>query len=179
MTRAFVAIRPPDAVLDAVAARTSAVDLEGARRTPRSQWHITVQFLGDEADVDAVIKALQPLRTPRGSLRLNTAGPVGNPKRSTVFAIGVSEGASWLRALADEVTTRLASLSYVRDERPFFPHLTLARCRRATNMRAAVEAVGPAPIGDPWLVDEVLVYESRLGHGPADHLVRASIPLDA
>ena len=48
VTRAFVAICPPPPVLDAVEARTAAVDIPGARRTPREQWHITVQFLGND-----------------------------------------------------------------------------------------------------------------------------------
>jgi 2'-5' RNA ligase len=180
VTRAFVAIRPPGSVLDAVEARTANVDVPGARRTPRAQWHITVQFLGDHADVDAVIGALQGLETRPGVIALNTAGPLGHEKRSLVFSIGLREGIPWLRALADEVAGRLAALGNERDERPLLPHLTLARCRRATTMTAATRAVGAEPIGAPWLVEEVIVYESRLRHGePADHVVRAQVPLGA
>ena len=53
MTRAFVAVRLPGAVLDAVHQRVSALDLAG-RRTTRDQWHLTLQFLGDDVDIDAV-----------------------------------------------------------------------------------------------------------------------------
>ena len=58
MTRAFVAICPPDAVLDAIAARVASVPHANARMTARDQWHITLQFLGDDADIDAIETAL-------------------------------------------------------------------------------------------------------------------------
>ena len=64
MTRAFVAVRLPDAVLDAVAHRLAELSVPG-RRTTRDQWHLTLQFLGDDADVDAVVAALDGLDVPR------------------------------------------------------------------------------------------------------------------
>ena len=51
MTRAFVAIRPPSFVLDAVEQRVEHVAMPAGRRTPRDLWRITVQFLGDEVDI--------------------------------------------------------------------------------------------------------------------------------
>lgn len=177
MSRAFVAIKPPEAVLDAVAARFDAVKFADARIAPRAQWHVTVQFLGDDADVDAIVTALDRLATVPGEVRLGAAGPLGNPRRATVFAAPLADGLEWMRGLAAEVASRLVPLGYQPDDRPFRPHLTLARTRRATRMDTAVAAFGPGPIGESWVVDEVTVYESRLGRGPAEHLVRAVLPL--
>ena len=73
MTRAFVAVSPPDAVLDAVAARAAGVTIPG-RPTTRDQWHVTLQFLGNRADVDAVAAALIGLDAERGTARLGGAG---------------------------------------------------------------------------------------------------------
>jgi len=177
VTRAFVAIRPPEPVLDAVDTRTRALDLGSARRAPREQWHITVQFLGDDADVDAVAAVLAGLRTPQGVVRLSPPGPLGNPKRSTVFAMFLVAGGVWLRMLADEVAERVRPLGHEPEDRPFVPHLTIARYRRATNMKAPVAAAGPEPVGEPWTVTEALLYESRRGRGPAEHVVRGRFPL--
>jgi 2'-5' RNA ligase len=175
--RTFVAIKPPGSVLDAIAARTAGLEIPDARLTPRAQWHITLQFLGDTADVDAVIALLDALDTAPAIVQLSHAEPLGNPRRAKVFAVMVAEGGAWMRSLAEEIARRLEPTGFVPEDRPFLPHLTLARCRRTTPMTAARAAVGEDPIGDPWFVDHVVVYESRLGSGPAEHLVRATVPL--
>ena len=59
----------------------------------------------------------------------------------------------------------------------YLPHLTLARCKRRTDMSAAVEAVGRDPIGEPWLVDRVTVFESRTLREGAVHTARGEIVL--
>jgi 2'-5' RNA ligase len=179
VTRAFVAIRPPDGVLDAIAARVAGLDFGEARRAPREQWHLTLQFLGDAADPDAVVAALAGLTTTVGALRLSTIGPLGNPKRSSICACFLCEGGEWMRGLAAEVNARLAPIGYEAEDRPFLPHLTIARFKRPTNQAALVAAAGPEPIGSAWTVDEVVVYESRLGRGPAEHVVRGQAPLAA
>jgi 2'-5' RNA ligase len=179
VTRAFVAIRPPESVLDAIAGRVAGLDFGDARRAPREQWHLTLQFLGDAADPDAVVEALSGLSTPRSAIRLSTIGPLGNPKRSTICACFVCEGGEWLRGLAAEVNARLAPIGYEPEHRPFLPHLTIVRFRRPTNQAALLAAAGPEPIGEAWTVDEVVVYESRLGRGPAEHIVRGRAPLAA
>ena len=166
-------------MLDAVGARTAAVEFGDARRAPREQWHLTLQFLGDNADPDAVVGALDGLASPPGAIRLSTIGPLGNPKRSTICACFVCEGGEWLRALALEVNERLAPLGYEPEHRPFLPHLTIARYRRPVNMRELVAAAGAEPFGEAWIVSEVIVYESLLGRGPAEHIVRGRVPLAA
>ena len=175
--RAFVAIKPPGAVLDAIATRTAGLSIPDARFAPRAQWHITLQFLGDTPDIDAVIALLEGLPVAPAVVQLSHAEPLGNPRRAKVFAVMVREGGAWMRELSEEIARRLAPTGFVPEDRPFLPHLTLARCRRTTPMTAAQAAVGEDPIGDPWLVDHVVVYESRLGSGPAEHLVRATVPL--
>ncbi len=110
-------------------------------------------------------------------MQLGGSGAPGNPKRGQVFALFTRAGGEWLRAVATELGVRLAPIGYEPDARPFVPHLTLARCRRATNMRAAMDALGPEPVGPAWTVDAVTLYESRLGTGPAVYVPRAEIPL--
>jgi 2'-5' RNA ligase len=167
VTRAFVAIKPPEPVLDAVARVPVPAN---ARPTTREQWHITLQFLGDAVDIDAVGAALQGLMTPAGELQLAGAGPLGNPRKATVFSIDVV--GDWLPALAEEIGARLAPIGFPPEERAFRPHLTLARTRRPGGLPTV-----PGPTGDPWLADQVILYESRLGNGPAQHIEQAVFSL--
>jgi 2'-5' RNA ligase len=176
LTRAFVAVRLPDAVLDAVAERTAALDVPD-RRTTREQWHLTLQFLGNRADVDAVTAALRGLDVSPGSARLGGAGAFPRPTRATVLWLGLAEGGELLARLADAVMQRTASLGHERDDRAYRPHLTLARCKSPTDLREVIASIGDAPIGPGWRVDAVAVFESETRPEGARYLERASIAL--
>jgi 2'-5' RNA ligase len=164
MTRAFVAIKPPESVLDAVEECVAKLDLGDAKRTPRAQWHITVQFLGNHADVDEVVGALDGLGTAPASIQLVGGGGV-----RTVASLG-AQPLPWLRELAAEVEGRLAPLGHEPEHRPYRPHLTLARGRRLPGL-------GDEPVGDPWLVSGLVVFESQTKPSGAVHIPRAEIPL--
>jgi hypothetical protein len=49
--------------------------------------------------------------------------------------------------------------------------------RRPLDARAFVGGM-PETLGEPWIVDEIIVYESKLRQTGAEYLPRAAIPLD-
>jgi RNA 2',3'-cyclic 3'-phosphodiesterase len=179
MTRAFVAIRPPTEVLDAIEARIASSSISGGRPTSRDQWHLTVQFLGNDVDLGAVATAfeLEPLHLGAGEMHLGGADALGNRRRARILALKLHEGAVWVRELAARVERRLAPLGLVRDvrEEKFLPHLTLARFRAPTDLRTLCAAIGPEPVGGAWRVDKVVLYESMLRPQGARHVARAHI----
>jgi 2'-5' RNA ligase len=179
MTRAFVAIRPPTEVLDAIEARIASSSIAGGRPTYRDQWHLTVQFLGNDVDLAAVATAfeLEPLDLGAGEIRLGGADALGNRRRARILALKLHDGAEWVRELAAQVERRLAPLGHVRDvrEEKFLPHLTLARFREPTDLRPLCAAIGPEPVGGAWRVDEVVPYESVLRPQGARHVARERI----
>jgi 2'-5' RNA ligase len=154
--------------------------MTGGRPAPRDQWHLTVQFLGDAADVDAVTAAfaLEPLDAGVGELRLGGATAFGNPRRARILALRLHDGEAWVRELAAQVESRLMPLGHGRDlgEQPFVPHLTLARFRVPADLRPLCAAIGPEPLGPLWPVEEVVLYESVLRREGAQHLARARVP---
>jgi len=177
VTRAFVAVRPPDAVLDAVASAIAGFVLEGARLTTREQWHVTLQFLGNHADVDAVAGALEGLATVRGDAQLGGWGAFPKARRAGVVWLGLRHGDELLGALAREVGDRLRPLGFEPEERPFHAHLTVARLQRPRSVEAVLSGLDEGPVGESWRVDEAVVYESRLHRSGAEYLPRARIPL--
>jgi 2'-5' RNA ligase len=180
VTRAFVAIRPPDAVLDAIVARLASVDFGTGRPARRDQWHLTLQFLGDDAEVDAVARALtaQPFRAGPGRLQLGGAATIGSPRRARFLVFGLHQGREWVGALAAEVEERLAPLGHARERgEAFLPHLTLARHRTLTDLRRVCAAVGPEPVGPAWTVDEIVLFESELRTDGARHTVSARVAI--
>jgi 2'-5' RNA ligase len=178
VTRAFVAVVPPAPVLDAVdrAAAPLRPGLE-ARWTGREQWHLTVQFLGNKADIDAVASALADLPVPPAPVRLGGAGAFPSTRRARVVWIGCLEGQEFLGALAGAVGARLAPLGHEPEARAYHPHLTLARLRAPADARATVAALGPAPVGEAWAVCEVVVFESLLRRSGARYVPRVVVAL--
>ncbi len=176
MTRAFVAVRPPDAMLDEVEALAASLDLGDARRTAHDQWHLTLQFLGNRADVDAVAAALTGLRVPAGTAQLGGLGAFPNAKRARVVWLGLAEGAELFVALAQEVGERMTLLGHAPEARAYHAHLTLARLKTPGDVRVAL-AHDAVAVGDPWLVDEVTLYESRLRQSGAEYEPRAAVRL--
>ena len=183
MTRAFLAIRPPPDVLDAIAVRLDPVAMAGARRTPQDQWHYTVQFLGNDADLDPVSSAFarSPLTAGAGELRVGGADAIGRRRRARILYLGLREGGDWMRVVAQQVAVRLEPLGYVRDEasKDFLAHLTIARFREPADLRPLCAEIGDEAIGPTWRADEVILYESRLSSEGAQHIERARLPTGA
>jgi 2'-5' RNA ligase len=147
--------------------------------TTRDQWHLTLQFLGDNADIDAVGAALEGIDAPRGRARLGGAGAFPESVSAHVLWLGLAEGTSVLIRIAEAVAQRTATLGHEADARPFRPHLTLARYRDATDLRAVIVDIGYEPIGPAWEVDRIIVYRSeRLATG-ARYTEGRTIPLPA
>lgn len=149
--RVFAAFVPPLAMREELALRLAAC--EGVRWTPASNMHVTLIF--DPACVDpaALIDGLASAVLDHEPFRLILRGEGAFETRrgSTLWlaAGGATE--------ADQA--RLRKLRVAAGSRAdAVGHLTLARVRE----RAAIAAL-PA---QEWKVDEVKVYESKLGGGP-------------
>jgi 2'-5' RNA ligase len=72
------------------------------------------------------------------------------------------------------VETSLTELGFRQDDRPFRPHLTLAR-RFSGEYRFSNRALSQATVqSDPlsWKVDRIVLYESRLGERPMYRVLR-------
>jgi len=181
--RAFVAVEPPAATLDAVQAivdrvAPSAPDL---RWLPREQWHITLQFLGAVADEDALVERLAAALAPLTAPTVALAGGGAFPKvaRGGVLWLAVADGADALADVARAVHDATAALGHETEDRPFRPHLTVARARRPRDHRGLVDAIGAATVGSPWTVTEVVLYESDTRPEGAVHHERARIAVGA
>ncbi|MDQ1510578.1 MAG: 2,3-cyclic 3-phosphodiesterase [Actinomycetota bacterium] len=177
MTRAFVAVQLPHEVLDAVFAETSGLKIRGGRTMTRDQWHLTLQFLGDDADIEAVVGGLDGFSVPGGDVRLGGAGAFPSARRGRVLWIGLAEGSDVVARLARGVGERLAPLGYEPEARVFRPHLTIVRCANPTDLRAPIVALDAASFGPAWRVHALTVYESRLRPEGARYVERATVPL--
>jgi RNA 2',3'-cyclic 3'-phosphodiesterase len=176
--RAFVAVVPPDDVLDAVDAAAARIEVPStARRTTRPQWHLTLQFLGNRVDFAAVAGALELLAVRGSAVELGAAGAFPTERRGRVLWLGVTQGDALLVQLAAAVGALLAPIGYPPEERPYHAHLTLARLKAPSDLRPVVAALGSGPVGRAWTAEEVVLFQSKTGRGGAEYTARARFPL--
>ena len=64
-----------------------------------------------------------------------------------------------------------------RDLTEFVPHLTLARAKSTKNLTDDVEALTAIPIGPPWIVEELTLFESETRREGAVYREIARLPL--
>jgi 2'-5' RNA ligase len=158
--RLFVAAYPPASACDDLSER-----LVGLPVAPRATWHVTIAFLGEVADLRApsAAEALERAAVgPPVTLRLAGGGSFGRG-RSTVLWAGV-EG-DGLDGLARRVRHELRKTRIPYDDRPFRPHLTVAR-PGDEPAGAAIRSVLSAYAGPSWPVTEVRLMRSHLGPEP-------------
>jgi 2'-5' RNA ligase len=179
--RAFVAVRPPDAVLEAVEATLTPARkvMVGPRWAERDQWHVTLQFLGPVATLAPVVHGLAAAVAELSPFRfqLGGSGAFPNARRARVIWIGAQEGAGSMAELATAVTGALALIGYEAESRPFRSHLTAARLRDPGDVTLALAALGDGPVGEAWTVEEIVLYQSRLSPSGSQYSVLAELPL--
>lgn len=110
--------------------------LEELRGTaPRAKWvraenlHVTLKFLGETPaeKLEAAKRALDSARSPEPvQLTFRGLGFFPNEKRPRVFWAGM-EASPNLQTLAAEIDRLVHQLGFALEQRPFTPHLTLAR----------------------------------------------------
>ena len=172
--RLFVGVELDATVASAATALIGELQRRAARLAPaaRITWtaeerlHITVRFIGhaDDALGRAIAGALEPpLKTAQFDLALGGAGAFPKSGAPRVLWAGIASGGAALHAVEREVTARLAAVGIPPEDRPYSPHLTLARVRDAAGLRAAslFEQVAETPLGTTR-VEAITLFESRL-----------------
>jgi 2'-5' RNA ligase len=170
--RTFIALRPCDDALDHIESVVSRARraMVGPRWTSREQWHVTLHFFGNLSDdeTDKALDALAQLATCRPfMMRFNEAGAFPSPARARVMWLSSDEGRAACVGLASLLSVVLATAGFpLAEDRPFRPHLTVARLRVPSPAAAGVGALHDAFAelgeGPPWTVRDVVLYESHL-----------------
>ncbi len=177
--RLFVAVPLPDDVAAEVAALVDRVRAPGvpggghdARWVRMDGLHLTLRFIGPTLE-DRVLAAREAVRQagvgPAFGLELEGAGAFPTPERPRALWLGITDEEGGLEALAGRVDGALATAGWPASDRPFRPHLTLARsdgiaAGAGFAARLMAEAAG---LHRRFRVDRVGLFESVTGGGPA------------
>ena len=155
-------------------------DLAALRWTPRNNLHLTVKFLGDVAEsvVAALAAQLPDLARAAGPIRIPLRGVVAFPslRRAEVIVTDVADAQGHLAGLFTALEGLAATHGVPAEERPFRPHVTLARARQPFDARTwlgALAVLDGFEIACPTLA---LYRSDRLEHGAVyTAIARASL----
>jgi len=168
LTRTFVALLLPEDWMDYLAklSRDLASGTSGLSWVKPENFHMTVRFLGDLGDsgvrrvCDTVTEAAAPLPAPRA--RLGDLGAFPNLARPRVLWLGFAEGGPELETTGKSVNDALRKAGFGPPDKPFRPHLTLARVREGARGLDLVRGAKIPPRPDAGLLDRIVVMKSDL-----------------
>jgi 2'-5' RNA ligase len=145
--------------------------------TPES-WHITLQFLGSttEAQYACVLDHLSEVRHAPVALKLSG---VGTFERTGVFFLGVQLSPE-LVTLQQAIIVATQSCGFQAEDRPYRPHITLARRRRNASSHEWRSVTGgdhPA-LRSSFIADGFVLYESIPSPEGSRYIRRAQFALE-
>lgn len=171
MTRTFIALDLSDDTRAALRRelRRLGSALPGVRCEDPASLHLTLAFLG-ELDDDALAATIAladevASQTAPFHLALGSLGVFGPPTAPRVVWAGVAGETRRLFALQRRLADALAEQGFPREQRPYSPHLTLARLKRPLDegayqrLRAVLDA--PTRQRARWPVDDLQVMRSE------------------
>jgi 2'-5' RNA ligase len=177
--RLFVAVPTPSEVRRSVEELVEGVRAAADPNRRDVRWvrldglHLTLRFLGPTADdaiagvaaaVDRAAAALPPFEVAIGG-----AGAFPSVARPRALWLAVTAGVTELDTAARTLDDRLAEVGWARDDRPYRPHLTLARSDGVrTGPDVAKRLIDAATTFEArFRAESVILFESISGGGPA------------
>lgn len=176
--------------------------LEGVQGfAPEARWvrpkslHITLKFIGEQPPerVDAIAERLRRIESCEFEILSAGYGFFPTAKAPRVFWIGIQAGPQ-LADLAERIDLATAELGIPREERPYSPHLTLARGSARSGspkwrkddgpnatfavLEKRIAAMSELDFGT-MTAREFILYQSQLSPGGSEYIKLHHFPLRA
>lgn len=139
--RSFIAIELPDEVKSGLGRLRN--ELERAEHI-YVKWvspegiHLTLKFLGNipSAQVAEISRAMKEASQGISPFHLEISGlgVFPNPKQPRVLWVGIGGETAKLSKLQQNIDASLTPFGFIKEERSFMPHLTLARIRQGATL---------------------------------------------
>jgi len=146
---------------------------------PDARWvrteslHVTLKFIGEapENKVLEIQETLKQIKAAAFEIEFKEAGFFPNPRSARAFWIGIHAPAA-LPQLAATIDQKLEKIGIAVEEKPYKPHLTLARAKSGRLARCFeilqqhLHPADPMQFGT-MIAREFFLYESELLRGGA------------
>jgi len=143
--RAFIAIGLPKEIEDYLG------KLEDKLKSTQAdvKWvkpeniHLTLKFLGERDDkkVEQIKGALDEVSADNNAFRIHIGSLGGFPNLNSprVIWVGIDQGESETKKIAQGLEEKIAKLGIPKEERPFSSHITIGRTRSNKNREKLVQ----------------------------------------
>lgn len=154
--RLFIAITFPEQVKDRLESGINTLRKQGMRASwcRRENLHLTLEFLGEIAEPDRAITAMEQVRAVPFTLMFAPSGRFRR-REGDIFWLGFQPNEALLQ-LQQQLHQALLEQGLSVESRPYRPHLTLAR-----RLNDRGERVFPMPLPSPVLVSEITLMRSE------------------
>jgi 2'-5' RNA ligase len=171
--RLFIGIPLAPGVVEELTALTERLKFrsDGLRWSAPAGWHITLQFLGKTSaeQYDCLVPALREVTFSPFAIQLE---PPGFFERAGVFFAGVKLSSELIR-LQELVVTATRPCGFVPEDRPYHPHITLARTKAGRpELTALKRRLEKVKAFSGFTARGFLLYESFPGPGGSRYEVR-------
>jgi 2'-5' RNA ligase len=129
--------------------------------------HLTLKFFGNvevnrvQAISEAAARTVKEFSAFQ--IEIGKTGVFPRPSRAQVLWIGVSDPSGKLSALQQRFEEECAAEGFAREDRPYRPHLTIARIRKPEGARRLADAHLSMQFESiPVTLTEVIVFRSEL-----------------
>jgi 2'-5' RNA ligase len=162
-----------------VVSRIRSKAIDNLRWSAPESWHITLQFLGSTAQqqYECIVARLRGLRSRSFQIQL---GALGTFDRAGVLFVDVRVTPQLL-ALQQAVTTATQPCGFAPEDRPYHPHITLARrkgrsgARELGNLKLQMQQ----PKLATFTANAIVLYESIPTPEGSRYEIRERLPLNA
>lgn len=168
---------------------------------PDARWvrpeslHVTLKFIGEQKaeQIAAITQRLRRVESGPFEIQVSGYGFFPTAKSPRVFWIGIQAGPQ-LAQLASEIDATVAELGVPREERPYSPHLTVARAGGRSGDPKWRKGDGPnstfavlqkrlAAMGEPdfgkMTADQFILYQSQLSPAGSKYTKLERFPMRA
>lgn len=148
--------------------------------------HLTLKFLGyvDPAMVEQLLTAIEPIRKSQAPITLEIQGLGIFPdiRRPRILWIGCTGDIPALLNLVSRIEEALEPLGFPPEEKPYFPHLTLARIKHDNSKVGGVLThsgllAQPRNLG-ALRIDRITLFRSDLSPKGAEYTSLWTVPLE-
>jgi RNA 2',3'-cyclic 3'-phosphodiesterase len=184
--RAFLAIEPPEDILQAMSRLQEKLKREISGRiswTKPEGRHLTLKFFGDISmeDIKNICSVVQN-RIASGSslnLKIEKLGVFPDARRPRVLWCGLTGDVEKLSTLQKQLDSDFASIGFPKENRPFQAHLTLGRIKEQHGLSGISEALAKHNtfVAGEFSCNELILFQSKLFPQGAVYTKLAEFPL--
>jgi 2'-5' RNA ligase len=169
--RLFIGLPVPPELARALVRFTQSMEIPKTPLTPPENIHLTLVFLGEVAELTVPLIDRELSELTFAPFHLQLTGLSTFQRAGVLFA--EIEPARALLQLQARVAASMARCGFAPEDRPYHPHLTLARFRGPLRRKVSVL---PASLQRGFPVDAVNLYRSSLSPNGSHYevLVRRS-----